>query len=113
MAGVGVIPWWRKIPLPWRRWRMVLFVEAADEIPDRLPHRGAVVVGTMQRPKWIAFDCPCGTGHRVMVNLDQGRRPFWVLREIPLTLTPSIDDRVDGRRCHFMMTRGRVRWAYS
>lgn len=104
--------WWTWIPLPLARWRVVLEVENADEIPERLPPRGAALVGSVDAPKWVAFDCPCGDGHRIMLNLDQGRRPYWrATRLNPLSLHPSIDDRSVGhRRCHFLMLHGRVKW---
>src|ERR1700729_1097246 len=66
------------------------FVEAADEIPEKLPRNAAVIVGTALRPKWIAFDCPCLSGHRIMLNLDHDRRPYWQISKVdgPLSLSP-------------------------
>lgn len=103
--------WWRSLPFPWRPWRIVDEVGAADEIPDRLPHRGAALVASGGFRTWLAFDCPCGMGHRVMLNLDASRYPRWVIsRSEPLTVWPSVDDRMNTRRCHFMLQRGRVTW---
>ncbi len=114
MAGVGPIRWWRWLPAPWRKWEVILVVDAADEIPPRLPPKGAAVVGSMRHPKWIAFDCPCRRRHRIMVNLDPSRSPCWKLySDRPLTLSPSIDDRTSDRRCHFIVSDGRIRWAYN
>jgi hypothetical protein len=109
MAGIGRIPFWEWIP--GRAWRIVATVEAADEVPERLPSRGAVVVGTLERPKWLAFDCPCKTGHRIMVTLDPAHRPHWVIREgKKLTLSPSVDYRAAQRRCHYHLTNGKIIW---
>ncbi len=106
------IRWWEWLPLPWRSWRVVGLVEAGDEVPDRLPTRGAVLVGTAARPTWIAFDCPCRAGHRLMVNLDPHRRPAWrIVSMKPLTIRPSIDDVSAERRCHFVVRGGRIVWA--
>lgn len=109
MARVGRIPFWEWIP--GRAWRIVGTVQAADEIPERLPPRGAVIVGTLRCPKWIAFDCPCKTGHRIMVTLDPAHRPHWAIkRGNKLSLTPSVDYRSAERRCHYFVTNGKTVW---
>lgn len=97
---------------PFSPWRLVGQVEAADEIPDRLPRKGAVLVGTLQHPKWIAFDCPCGIRHRILLPLDARQRRHWRLRPgARLTLWPSIDAVNGARRCHYFITNGRTVWA--
>lgn len=109
MAGLGRLPWWEWIP--GRSWRIVAAVEAADEIPEQLPPGGVILVGSPQRPKWLAFDCPCKTGHRIMVTLDRAHYPHWtVLDEKKLSLSPSVDYRASGRRCHYVIRRGKVLW---
>jgi hypothetical protein len=46
-----------------------------------------------------------------MLNLDLDRYPRWTVHESdPLTVWPSVDDRVAERRCHFIMRRGKVIW---
>lgn len=112
MAGVKHVSWWQWMPLPWRKWRLVGRVEAGDEVPDRLPRKGVVLVGPAERPTWAAFDCPCGRGHRLMVNLDKTRRPAWRVESLrPLSIRPSVDDITKGRRCHFFISNGRITWA--
>jgi Family of unknown function (DUF6527) len=109
MAGVGRIPFWEWIP--GRAWRIVATVEAADEIPDRLPSRGAVLVGSLQRPKWLAFDCPCGDGHRIMVTLDATHRPHWRITKVrKLSVYPSIDYQSSIKRCHYCVSNGQIKW---
>jgi hypothetical protein len=111
MADVAHICWWHWIPWPWKRWRIVATVTAGDEIPDRLPGKAAVLVSAGTSPTWVAFDCPCGRGHRIMLNLNRNRKPHWSLG-LPrcLTLSPSVDDLARDRRCHFFMRNGRVEW---
>ena len=110
MALDGRLRWWQA--LPHRKWRLVLLVDEADEVPERLPRRGAVLVGAAEKPKWIAFDCPCRQGHRVMLNLDLRRLPAWSLvSQRPLTRSPSIDDYAVG--CHFFLRQGKIKWAPS
>ncbi len=109
MAGIARIPWWQWNPFI--AWRIVAFVEAADEVPHRLPAKGAVVVGSIQRPKWLAFDCPCRTGHRIMVSLDPLHSPHWtLLKGKPLSVSPSIDYQTAKKRCHYFIRRGKTIW---
>jgi hypothetical protein len=110
MARVKTISWWQWLPI--FRWRIVGYVDAADEIPAHLPRNAAVIVGSPQRPKWVAFDCPCRTGHRIMVSLDPTHVPHWSLaNEHPLTIRPSFDYRTPSRNCHFFIRHGRIEWA--
>ena len=113
MAGMKrLIAWWQSLPLPWRPWRIVGQVGAGDEVAERLPHRGVVLVGTRESATWAVFDCPCRTGHRLMVNLDRARHPFWTIESrTPLSIRPSIDDITPERRCHFTIRGGTLRWS--
>lgn len=122
MAGLTRSRWlgrptpgrWLSRMLPTRRWRIVTRVEEADLVPARLPPRGAALAGPPGAPKWLALDCPCGTGHRLLVNLDSSRRPAWrLVSASPLTIRPSLDTTQTGTRCHFTITSGKVRWAGS
>jgi len=102
----------RRFSVPWGTWKISGEVTAADEIPTQIPRRRAVLVRSGGKVRWIAFDCPCGRGHRLMLNLDEVRRPRWRLKSTaPLTIDPSIDDAVAGRRCHFFIRNGRIKWA--
>ena len=106
------LSWWEW--LPFRRWRIVGTVEFADEIPERLPKRAMVLVASGGPPKWVGFKCPCGTGHEVLLNLDEGRRPTWALtlsEKGKITIAPSIDYLDGGSRCHFFLRGGRILWA--
>jgi len=99
--------------LPFRRWHVAAIVTSADEVPAALPRNGAVLVFDAGLEKWVVFDCPCGRGHRIMLNTDRRRRPAWKvdLRSLDrLTIAPSIDAHTNGRRCHYFVRRGRVIW---
>ena len=110
MASLKRIPWWRKLPLPFK-WSVVLVVDAADEIPDKLPRSAAVRVQDGDQPKWIAFDCPCKRGHRVMLNLDQRRRPYWtVTASSRFTISPSVNDFSIDSNCHYFVRSGKIQW---
>lgn len=110
MAGLTKVAWRHWIPR--RVWRLVATVEDADNVPDRLPRNGAVLVGSERKPKWLVFDCPCLGGHRVMLNLDPRRSPYWriELSSPLLTLRPSVDFDSAGRHCHYLIKRGHTVW---
>lgn len=102
-ALIGALPW------PRRPWKVSHLVAEADLIPTKLSARTIVLVGTDTQLKWIAFDCPCGSG-RVLLNASN-RRPRWsVQTREPATIMPSIDIRHEGHRCHYLVRRGRIRW---
>ncbi|MET8631769.1 DUF6527 family protein [Streptomyces sp. NPDC004680] len=81
------------------------------DVPDRLRRKQAVLVGTATNTKWLVFDCPCSQKHRVVLNLNPGRRPAWtVAKPAPLTLTPSVDETLPESRCHYIIRNGRIHW---
>jgi hypothetical protein len=105
------IRWWHWLPI-FRRVRCIGAVESADEIPDRLPRAAAVLVSSAGRHKWIAFDCPCGVGHRILLNLDQSRSPAWIISAQSglLSISPSVDYYDRMKRCHYFVRAGKVNW---
>lgn len=104
------ISWWQWLPV--FGWRIVTTVESADDIPTRLPRNGVVLVGQMTKPKWVAFDCPCRTGHRILLNTDRARRPYWsVIVSAKLSINPSVDYHDKHMRCHYFIRNGRTDWA--
>ena len=112
MGGLDDIAW--RLRLPWRKWRGIAEVENADEIPDLIQGRGAIVVAEDGTKKWLVFDCPCKSGHRVMLNIDSRRRPMWKLASTtPLTVAPSVDVLRPERRCHYFVRQGRIEWVPS
>ncbi|MGH2635122.1 MAG: DUF6527 family protein [Actinomycetota bacterium] len=97
--------------LPRRRFFVACDVEEADQVPRRLPRHAAVIVRRRGSPTWIAFDCPCRRRHRLLVNLDPSRKPYWrMLPSKRLSLAPSVDVVDGGRRCHFWIRDGRTSW---
>lgn len=97
--------------LGWRRWTVTARYADLDDVPDRLGSRDIALITAPERTKWIIFDCPCRRGHRIMLNADRSRKPFWTLHASePATINPSIDFR-GGRRCHYSIRNGRTIWA--
>ena len=97
--------------IPFRPWRLAGLVDAADEVPDRLPSKAVVVVGSEDYPKWLAFDCPCGQNHRILIPLDKAKKPHWrVESHKRLSIFPSVDAMRAGVRCHYVIRNGRTKW---
>lgn len=95
-----------------RRWRVTGSYADLDDVPEVLKTREIAIVATPQFVKWIIFECPCRTGHRIMVNADPSRKPAWDLRaKLPATIWPSVDFANHERRCHYSIVNGRTHWA--
>lgn len=105
-------PAWWPVWLPPRPWRIGGTAPDPDLVPDRLSRRTAFLVERPSGPAWLVLDCPCRTGHRMMLSLSGARNPKWTVnKNAPrLDVAPSIDSFHDGRRCHFWLRDGRVRW---
>ena len=100
--------WWTWLPF-WR-WRVIGETDYAGDVPERLPRNGVVLIGE-DRLKWIVFDCPCRRGHRIMLNADSARHPYWTLKSGgTITISPSIDYVGGNRRCHYFVHDGRIEW---
>ncbi len=105
--AVNSIGWWQWLPF-WA-WRIVSTYEAVDEVPQSLPRNGVALVASEDVLKWLVFDCPCRSGHRIMLTL-QGR-PRWTFNSPDrLSVSPSVDYRGVDRRCHYIIRNGRVKW---
>jgi hypothetical protein len=106
------ISWWEWLPfLPWR---VIGAVESADDIPDKLPPKAIVTVGSSGPVKWVSFDCPCRSGHRIMLNTDTARSPAWSIAKSPRgkpSISPSINYFDGRRRCHYFLRHGRIEWS--
>jgi Family of unknown function (DUF6527) len=91
---------------------VVALVAKPSRVPDELPRNGVVLTGaSLKNPAWILFDCPCGRGHRAMLNLSPKERPVWKASGLRrLTLNPSVDD-LSIDRCHYWVRDGRIDWA--
>jgi hypothetical protein len=108
---MNTIAWWHWFPSC--HWRIVATVESADDVPRHIPRNGVVLVGTGSYSKWIIFDCPCRQGHRIMLNTDRSRFPYWrfkMLRSDKLTISPSVDFCGSIRRCHYFLRAGTILW---
>ena len=106
---------WRTLfeHLMFRAWRLEAMVPDMDEVPLTIRPRRAYLVGTPSHHKWLVFDCPCGDGHRILLNLDASRLPIWTLqlsKTKVLSLRPSVNYHDQHRTCHYILSNGRIRW---
>lgn len=95
---------------PRARFRRVFAVPDREHIPATLDPRVVYALGSPA--KWLVFECPCGRGHQIQLNLVHAGGAQWTLTtdgDGQPTLRPSIDVR-DERRCHFWLNSGRARW---
>lgn len=104
---------WRRAVHGSPRINQIAWLESHSNLPRRFPRHSLLLVGgTEESPKWAAFECPCGTGHRIMLPLRNNAGPVWQVTfdgGVP-SVHPSVDDQAD-RRCHFWLLAGRVHWA--
>ena len=103
--------WWRRRHLTPARFKTMSFYEGRDAVPAEVPRQTIAVVGTLERPKWAIFECPCGRGHQITVNLSDSRHPSWKItatRRGP-SLHPSVDA-YEPYDCHYWIRGGTVRF---
>jgi hypothetical protein len=107
-----MIDWLRRQRLTIPKLTELVYYDRQSGAPASLPRHVIAVIGTYENPKWATFECPCGTGHTIMVNLSRERRPSWSLsvgKDGP-SLSPSIDFQDSYTHCHFWLQDGRVRF---
>jgi hypothetical protein len=110
-VNAGLVDWWRRRRLTPPRFTQLAFYEGRDHVPAEIERRTIAVVGTLERPKWAIFECPCGRGHQITLNLSPSREPFWRIEETPRgpSLHPSVDAYAPFS-CHYWVKQGRVRF---
>jgi hypothetical protein len=82
------------------------------DLPTSIPRHELAIVGDPNRPKWLALECPCGEGHRLVINLGSNGAARCRVddRDGGPDVHPSIDYQGAERRCHFWLSAGRVHW---
>ena len=96
-----------RVPTHRRTFRATKRADKHAGLPRTLKPTTLYVVGAPSQ--WIIFLCPCDQGHDIALNIGNG---VWRLaggRRRP-TIRPSINSHGIDRRCHFWITRGKVRW---
>ncbi len=102
--------WWR------RRKRRKAFsgavqLESSVDPGLQLKAGKLVLVGPKEKPKWLRFQCPCGCGDVIALNLMASHYPRWTVeihKDGTLSAMPSIDATTCGS--HFWIRRNKIRW---
>jgi hypothetical protein len=107
-----VVDWWRRRRFRAARIKTIVTYDRQSELPQSISRKTIAVVGSLERPKWAALECPCGAGHRLMINLSPSHKPSWEFTNGAggPSLRPSIDFDDGDRRCHFWLRSGKVTW---
>jgi hypothetical protein len=94
--------------------RFTEIVEAANRDDARkLATESAARIVVIERhgPRAVVFQCPCGCGETMVVNVDPALKRAWRVRRDHrgLTLLPSVW-RTSGCESHFVLWENRVWW---
>lgn len=87
------------------------FIRVTD-LPEELRPKTVYVVAEGGHDWFAAMVCPCGCGAILHLNLVEGMRPRWRVREHwdgTVTLYPSVWRQVGCCR-HFILRCGRMHW---
>ena len=96
---------------PARFFHDVIVVGQVSDVPE-VPNRNFYIVQRESHALWAVFECPCGTGHLMRVNLSRTRKPYWsvVQKRNTVSLSPSIWLQ-DFCRGHYWINDSRIYWA--
>lgn len=77
-------------------------------------NRNALVMVVRERPHNVVFQCPCGCGDILVINVNPKAGPSWGVRQKgnQLTLMPSVW-RDQGCKSHFILWDSQVWWCHS
>lgn len=88
----------------------VVEVSGRSEAEKIRTYKSMVLIRDAHGPRWLQFNCPCGCGEAVWVNLRRGAGPAWSLRvdnRGQVSLWPSVV-RNSGCMSHFVLHSGRA-----
>lgn len=106
--------WFRRQPLPPVSFSEIQSVDRPPQLED-VEGNTFYFVFSMNRPKWVLFQCPCGCNNVITLSLQKSHRPHWILRKSKRNrpiLYPSVWRDVDCMS-HFWIKDGRVYWCHD
>ena len=114
-----MLRWFRKILQAIRRWwsgrddvfKAVVLLDSASDPKAALHGRQLVLIGSLEKPKWLKFACPCRCGEILALNLMASHTPRWSVEQHAdgtLTVFPSVDATTCGS--HFWIRHSRIEW---
>ena len=81
-----------------------------SHIPQALP-RGVFLERSGETDKWLKFNCPCGCGRLVALNLMRTQRPSWRVSKEKgdrISVYPSVDSTECGS--HYWIKHSEIHW---
>jgi hypothetical protein len=94
-----------------QKYSKITFVNSIGEVPENLGS-GIFIVQRGGVNRWAIFQCPCGGGERIEVNLMRSKCPNWDMKITgnKISLWPSIVVRDTNCRSHFCLRNNKVYW---
>lgn len=83
-----------------------------EDFPDEIETNCIYFIGTTKTQQYAIFQCPCGCGRVVELNLNPKSSPLWSVKWNVMgtvSFTPSIW-RKSGCRSHFFFKHGQIIW---
>src|SRR5271157_3260487 len=102
--------WWRRRKRR-KTFAGVVQLESSVDPGPELKAKKLVLIGPREKPKWLRFECPCGCGDVIALNLMASHYPRWsveIYEDGTLSAMPSVDDRKCGS--HFWIRRNKINW---
>ncbi|WP_183980643.1 DUF6527 family protein [Runella defluvii] len=84
-----------------------------DDLPEKTQAHTFYIVGLKKFPWLLAFECPCGCGELIQLNLLRESRPQWSIKlnkSKSITVYPSVWRKV-GCKSHFWIQESKIKWA--
>lgn len=105
--------WIRKIITKFAKWlepeHKIVHV---DELSENVNDRTIYIVGHIEEPWLLAFNCPCGCHSLIQLNLLKEADPCWkykVTKKQKINISPSIW-RHSGCKSHFFIKKSKIDW---
>lgn len=83
-----------------------------DESPDAVNQGTIYFVGSPNKQQYAIFNCPCGCGRNVELNLNPKSSPCWKVQwhlSGTISLSPSVW-RKGGCHSHFFLKKNNIIW---
>lgn len=83
-----------------------------NEIPDIANSDTIYFIGNVRKQQYVIFNCPCGCGRIVELNLNLNSSPCWRIQwhlSGKVSLSPSVW-RKNGCHSHFILKKNDIIW---
>lgn len=83
-----------------------------EDFPDKVKDKVIYIVGEGRFHWVLVFQCPCGCGHTIQLNLLNEADPCWtfqISKKHEISIWPSVW-RTTGCKSHFIVQNGKIEW---